>query len=451
MHSPQARYTWSDSATARSVTTPPPRANLLDQPARVKYYPRHMMERRGLRHAAYFEALATLDPTSVAWRTTSAGLVTLRLFDRWVQCRAEGRALPADGLHAVGNAVRRIERNCPLFDPLHALWYAMAEPTGTSPLASVAAYGRALHAAAEWPLAIDAYLTFTEHAGPDDAVIRGDVCLRVEACQRMVLATLRVAGLAETPGPCDALRRAVLGRIAEAAAALHRGNLPAAETMLEAARAEALTAGLGDLLAAATHGLGDVFYHRATAHPGGKVHAPHLDRAAQHFFDAFRRYTEPASRDRALVDLATTLAARGLRDAARDGLQVLYCTSATPDVQWSAALSLMDDASRARDRAAFERYRDELIVAPLLPALEARLHVLAGDGERRFGDTAAARAAYARAVAIAEEHALNEILMLAEAAAAAAEPCESSAAAEPGDLVHVVQALDALRAATGAA
>ncbi len=39
---------------------------------------------RVLLHLPFFEALATLDETSDDWRVTSAGLVTLRLFDAWI-------------------------------------------------------------------------------------------------------------------------------------------------------------------------------------------------------------------------------------------------------------------------------------------------------------------------------------------------------------------------------
>src|SRR5579862_6242015 len=113
------------------------------------------------------------------------------------------------------------------------------------------------------------------------------------------------------------LRGTLLADIGVANVALRRGNLPAAEAILEGVCAAA--GAMGDVLARATHDLGYVCYHRATAHPAGRVDAAYLDRAAQHFFAAFKQYADPPRRDRALVDLATTLAARGLTAAARDG------------------------------------------------------------------------------------------------------------------------------------
>jgi hypothetical protein len=68
-----------------------------------------MTARRGLRHAAFFEALATQDPAGPSWRATSAGLVTLRLVDRWTWVRDDGCAVPVEAVRAVRRAVHRVE------------------------------------------------------------------------------------------------------------------------------------------------------------------------------------------------------------------------------------------------------------------------------------------------------------------------------------------------------
>lgn len=392
-----------------------------------------MMARRGLRHAAFFEALATQDPAGSAWRATSAGLVTLRLVDRWMTLRADGRGVPVEAVRAVRRAVNRVRRASPFRAPLDALSCAVSGSLyneGPSASSCLVAYAWALHASAQWALALDVYLTFIEYAtAPEEAQARADATLRIQACRRML-----------------ELRGTLLADIGVANVALERGNLPAAEAILEGVCQAA--SDMGDVLARATHDLGYVCYHRATAHPGGQVDAGYLDRAAQHFFAAFRLYGDAPHRDRALVDLATTLSARGLTAAAHDGFYALYHSSTDPDVRWSAAINLLDVASREGDLEAFEHYAAILVQAHLAPAQLARVHLLSGDGARRFGRVQDARRSYARAIEIAEANEINEVLVLAEAAQGALsreDPLPRERRAEaPGALAPVIRALSAL-------
>ena len=53
---------------------------------------------RTLRHLAFFEALAGMDESDARWSATTAGLVTLRLVDEWLE---EGPAAVASGACAV--------------------------------------------------------------------------------------------------------------------------------------------------------------------------------------------------------------------------------------------------------------------------------------------------------------------------------------------------------------
>src|SRR5579862_813590 len=242
------------------------------------------------------------------------------------------------------------------------------------------------------------------------------------------------------------LRGTLLADIGVANVALQRGNLPAAESILEGVCSAA--SDIGDVLARATHDLGYVCYHRATAHPGGQVDTGYLDRAAQHFFAAFRLYGDATHRDRALVDLATTLSARGLNAAAHDAFYALYHSSSDPELRWSAATHLLDVASREGDLEAFEHYMSLLIQASLPAPQLARVHLLSGDGARRFGRVSDARRSYARAIEIAEANGINEVLVLAEAAQGALsreDPLPLDAQAEaPGALAPVIRALSAL-------
>ena len=392
-----------------------------------------MTARRGLRHAAFFEALATQDPAGPFWRATTAGLVTLRLVDRFMRLREDGRMVPVEAVRAVRRAVNRVSRGSALRAPLDALSCSVSGALyndGPSTTSCLVAYAWALHASALWALALDVYLTFIEYATtPEDVEARADAALRVQSCRRML-----------------ELRGTLLADIGVANVALERGNLPAAEAILEGVCAAA--ADMGDVLARATHDLGYVCYHRATAHPGGHINTAYLDRAAQHFFVAFKLYADASHRDRALVDLATTLGARGLTAAAHDAFYALYHSSTDPDVRWSAAINLLDVASREGDLNAFEQYTSALVQASLPPAQLARMHLLAGDGARRFGQVQDARRSYARAIEIAEAHEINEVLVLAEAAQGAlarADPLPSESHVEaPGALAPVIRALSTL-------
>ncbi|HEU4643285.1 MAG TPA: hypothetical protein VFS44_12595, partial [Gemmatimonadaceae bacterium] len=62
-----------------------------------------------LPHYAFFEALAGMSESDAEWRSASAGLVTLRLFDAWV---AEGsRVVAADAwsLRAVRETIGAVD------------------------------------------------------------------------------------------------------------------------------------------------------------------------------------------------------------------------------------------------------------------------------------------------------------------------------------------------------
>src|SRR5580704_17519112 len=85
-----------------------------------------MTARRGLRHAAFFEALATQDRAGPFWRATSAGLVTLRLVDRFMRLREDGRTVPVEAVRAVRRAVNRVNRGSALRAPLDALSCAVS-------------------------------------------------------------------------------------------------------------------------------------------------------------------------------------------------------------------------------------------------------------------------------------------------------------------------------------
>src|SRR5688572_27092662 len=62
-----------------------------------------------LRHLSFFEALAGLEETDAKWRSTSAGLVVLRLIDDWMEHGPFPAAGQGWGIHAVRGAVEAVD------------------------------------------------------------------------------------------------------------------------------------------------------------------------------------------------------------------------------------------------------------------------------------------------------------------------------------------------------
>ncbi|MGH7720740.1 MAG: hypothetical protein ACREON_18075, partial [Gemmatimonadaceae bacterium] len=196
---------------------------------------------RTILHLPYFEALAETEESSAEWRTRSAGLLVLRLFDSWV---SEGRsAVAADAWapRAVREAISAIPPGSPVRALLLSVLDAIEASTGTD-IAIVAprlmAYARALQFDSEWKLAADVYRTVIAHAHPvqesDIAVaanLQLGLCLRMLAEWTGASAAYSTAGsLATVTGDMMSALRA---RIGEAKLAIDRGNLPQAELMLD--------------------------------------------------------------------------------------------------------------------------------------------------------------------------------------------------------------------------
>src|SRR5215216_674923 len=66
-----------------------------------------------LRHLAFFEELAKLDESDPSWRSVSAGLVTMRLVDRWLAGDLR-RGAETWSVSAVRSAVDEIPETTPL-------------------------------------------------------------------------------------------------------------------------------------------------------------------------------------------------------------------------------------------------------------------------------------------------------------------------------------------------
>ncbi len=361
-----------------------------------------------LAHMAFIDSLAAMTEGDRRWRQTVAGFLTMRAVDAWRRPALDGSdsSIPWHPQMTAG-ARRAIEE----IDAQHAIrlaLYRVVEGLGeTSPaaphhlLVGLIGYGRALEFEAEWALAIDVHETVLEHAEwAQDGHCAGQAALRLGFGHR-VLARHDVAlgwyRRAEQIGIASGeLGTELRGRIGIGKVALERGNYSLARVLLEEVERTAEEAGHVEERSQALHELSDIAFRA-----GDHTRALHL------LHEALGGYTIQADRDRALNDLAVNFVELGLLDAARDAYLVVLATAQEQSTRWLAMLNLLTVVGPAGDRAAVERYRQELMDAALPPGLEFAFWNQLGTAYAALGDVEAAEAALTRAVAIAREHRLH--------------------------------------------
>jgi tetratricopeptide (TPR) repeat protein len=373
-------------------------------------------------HRAFFDALGNMRETDERWLSTVAGLVTLRLVDKW-DLAARGKLNPsAAEIGAVRRAIAAAPVS-PLCQALTGIVTAIANAWGQRvPVISarVLAYAALLYEAEEWALAADVYRTFLLFAATES-----DMGLAVHAWIRLGTALTMIGDLtqaqrAHETGHAMAVeqRARYLERLAEhglAVVALHRGNLPAADEQLGAVIAACETEleaepSLADVLARALHDRGWVALRRGeTARAFGLLHR------------ALTRAQDPRKKDRVLHDLATAFLDLPDHATARHAFAILERQAQDPMVRWASALNLMHLAVLDGAETTFERYRRVLAREPMPPRLAVDLRIYEARGCWQFGRREQARVAFDRAIGLAEMHQLNEQVIAAEATRAALE------------------------------
>mgnify|MGYP001793420518 CR=1 FL=1 len=130
---------------------------------------------RPLSHMPYFERLAEVANDSSEWRTVSAALVTLRLFDSWMTSGAEVVFDDAPGLNAVRDEIAAMDIRDTTRGLLSSIVEAMVvaeQPRIVTVAPRLMAYARALQPAAQWPLAADIDPPVSSHATPGTPGLR---------------------------------------------------------------------------------------------------------------------------------------------------------------------------------------------------------------------------------------------------------------------------------------
>ena len=422
----------------------------------------HNGSRRPLPHLAFLEALAECEDGTRRWDALTAGYAVLQLFDLWVEHDC-GVIPPSElELRRVRKRLARVEWGDPIRRCLTHLVEVMereAPPRGSEDerLRSyeagriLAAYGKLLQYESSWSLSRDVHETLIEFARrADDEERLLDSMLMVAFCHRMLgkLDEAREAytALRETATELESEQYLLLSELGYAKIAIQRGNLPAAAGMLDRilndtqggehglVRAKALM----DRARVATQ-LGDLTTATILGH------------------QALECSTDPADRDRILINIGVNLAHMGLRDEARNAYLIAGASAQDTTVRWLAQINLMELAYLDLRETTFEQYRRTLVDADLPPYMAAVYQEAQGYGFSVFKRYDEATVAFRRMLDVAERHGLNEFIVKAERAlgdvVSVIPPLAMSHAPDPAprrpDLSVVTESLSKMRELAG--
>jgi hypothetical protein len=366
---------------------------------------------RPLSHMPYFEQLAELANDSTEWRSVSAALVMLRLFDSWMTTGAEVVFDDAPGLNAVRDQIAAMDIRDTTRGLLSSIVESMVvaeQPRIVTVAPRLMAFGRALQHAAKWPLAADIYRTVLSYATPvddSDTVIQANMqlgrCLRVLAEWDESLTCFAAASQIATM--TDDMMSILRARIQEANIAIDRGNLPYAETLLDQTIVQAKESGLQEIGATAMHDRAHLALRRGQP-----------NEAVIWQYEAFKGVRNQMARDRVLNDLGASFVELGVYSAARDAFLVVASTAHEQYMRWTAMINLLDVAVHEHRQPLFEQYRRDLEGANMPPALAVYYYMYVAQGYRSFDQSSLATAAITRAIDIATKNQLGQARYQAE-------------------------------------
>ncbi len=409
-----------------------------------------MLDANRLRHMPFFEEIAALEENGDAWKSATAGLVTLRLVDSWLESGVGNAGDDEWNFRSVCAAVDNVSERSPMRSLLTSVLMAMREgkPGVRAVVPSLMAYAKALEWDAKWELAMDVYETLLAHLHPIEdseacvaANIRLGVAYRsISKFEESIAAYGRAFEVGNASGDLVGVLKA---RIGEAEVAMHRGNLPEAATRFDELINSAATAGLRDIRARALMGRAGV----ATL-------SQQYELAIRLGYQALEHQENPIEKDRVLSNIAVAFHHLGVFSAARDAYLVLSVTAREQYLRWTAALNLLDLAAETGSQVLFEQYSRQLAAAKLPPQLEAAYELTLGTGLKRFGQIEIARRHLVHAVELSRVHSLNQYLHEAEKALSglnAPAPLHRSPTAMPTGVEEVALAIRELRELSGIA
>jgi tetratricopeptide (TPR) repeat protein len=364
-----------------------------------------------LKHLAFFEVLAGCGEDSAVGRSTTAGLLSLRLIDHWILAGAQMVQPESVSVRSVRNAIMAMPAHEPLREVLLGIVNTMQtlrEVDMQPVLPRLAAYASLLERRSDYKLAADVYETVIrlgEEEFDGDVVV--DAYLRLGFCYR-TLSVFDASERAFVEGGRIAKRRKEVARelrsrIGLANVTMFRGNLPRAEEMFSEICSLTNIAENEAELAQALHGRANVAIRRGAV-KGATCLA----------YDALQLTKSAIDRERILADISAMLILEERYDAAYDALLIIDATAISESVRIGAKVNLTALAARKGDRVLFERARAEVPSHDLLPELEVNFLIESARGLHVFGEVEESRATLLRARDFALAHGLNRALFEAE-------------------------------------
>ncbi|HTA75103.1 MAG TPA: hypothetical protein VK733_12545 [Gemmatimonadaceae bacterium] len=334
---------------------------------------------------------------SSEYRTLLAGVVVMRLVDKWRSRDGDKERQVRDfapvqqTIGALDDSTHRRALQA-LIDAISAHIDGDADMR----VARLYDYGRCLESDARWDPAADVHLTAIDLTPQNQSLV--PQCYRhASACFRKMGDLDRAEQLAQ-----DGQRIArELGdqpwvlrlRITASKVAWYRGDLSTAERLLESVIADADAIGLTEISAAACHDLGSL---------AGERNEP--ERSARYMYAALKGLGEPSEKIRAMGDLAAALVDCGYFEQAR----ALFSTVrespyADAETRTYASLNMLYSATLLGERSQFDQLSRELRDQPLNARQRASYHVFLGKGYLRFHEPWKARVEFAEAAIVARD------------------------------------------------
>lgn len=355
-------------------------------------------------HQAFYDVLAGSSEDLPAWAPTLAGLAVLNLVDI---AREDRAIVDADwtGVRVAADAVSALREGSAFRRPLQRIIDELRDigPSLTSLNQSLFKYGRTLDLEGHWTLAADVFATVTEMARE-----ARDANLAIEATTALGGAARRsgdwdrsAESYATAAHLADSLGDKASGltvQIGVANTHMARGNLPAAQMILDEVIDEAGRSGFDGVQALAYHG------RASLAHLRGEF-ADTVSLA----YKALEKTSNPSARDSINADIAAAFMELGMHDAARDAYLIVSMTSRYQWVRWQASINLMELAAIDGMEESFNSYLKNLKNAALDPRLRSYFLLYAGQGLRRLGREDEGREFIADALAFATEHKINQV------------------------------------------
>jgi tetratricopeptide (TPR) repeat protein len=399
----------------------------------------------GLSHGAFFRRVAEIaDDTSPNWRALTAGLLTLRLIDRWTVRHTTGRLPTLKEFVLVRRAIDEVDD-----DRVHEVLLKMTDAMrefSTDDVGSIPkllfAYALLLEDASEWLLAIDVYETLLEQVHrPEEHDGIPLVYMRLGMSHRQLGHTSLAGAIYQRGLRVARMLSDSLGvlriRVCEADLAIDRGDYQTASDILDEVIADARTDREAERETRAR-----ACYERA----GIAMRAKQHELAALLLYDAYDQFGDVKSQVDALTQLAAALSALGARAGARNALHLLYDLTEQADIRLDAAINLLRLAGEDGNVEAFEEWRDAIEAGPLGIRLKALFYYRLGEGYQRLGQPQTASLAYRVLVMVARDNKLADYVLRAEAGLRGDPPAPTPQMGQvPPAITTVLERLDALK------